>query len=70
MHPRFFGYRLKKLSVDEQALNLFLIWMRYGHRSEMIIMGAKGRSSVSDIVLGSVSQRVSVLAKQAVLLVK
>ncbi|WP_371817096.1 universal stress protein [Polynucleobacter sp. UB-Siik-W21] len=33
-------------------------------------MGAKGRSSVSDIVLGSVSQRVSVLAKQAVLLVK
>lgn len=38
--------------------------------SDMIIMGAKGRSSVSDIVLGSVSQRVSVLAKQAVLLVK
>ncbi|MEA9599152.1 universal stress protein [Polynucleobacter sp. AP-Sanab-80-C2] len=39
-------------------------------KSDMIIMGAKGRSSVSDIVLGSVSQRVSVLAKQAVLLVK
>lgn len=39
-------------------------------KCNLIIMGAKGRSSMSDIVLGSVSQRVSVLAKQAVLLVK
>ena len=37
---------------------------------DLIIMGAKGRSSVPDIALGSVSQRVSVLARQPVLLVK
>ncbi len=39
-------------------------------KCDLIILGAKGRSSVSDIILGSVSQRVSVLAKQAVLLIK
>ena len=37
---------------------------------DLIIMGAKGRSSLVDIFLGSVSQRVCVLAKQPVLLIK
>jgi nucleotide-binding universal stress UspA family protein len=39
-------------------------------KMDLIIMGAKGRSSASDILLGSVSQRVCVLAKQPVLLIK
>jgi nucleotide-binding universal stress UspA family protein len=39
-------------------------------KMDLIIMGAKGRSSIADIALGSVSQRVSVLAKQPVLLIK
>lgn len=39
-------------------------------KMDLIVMGAKGRSSVADIVIGSVSQRVSVLARQPVLLVK
>jgi len=36
----------------------------------MIIMGSKGRSGIADVLLGSVSQRVSSRAKQPVLLVK
>jgi nucleotide-binding universal stress UspA family protein len=39
-------------------------------KMDLIIMGAKGRSGIADIVLGSVSQKVSILAKQPVLLVK
>lgn len=37
---------------------------------DLIILGAKGRSSLLDIALGSVSQRVAVLAKQPVILIK
>ena len=39
-------------------------------KMDLIIMGAKGRSVAADLVLGSVSQRVSVIAKQPVLLIK
>ena len=37
---------------------------------DLMVLGAKGRSSLTDIALGSVSQRVSVMAKQPVLLIK
>ncbi len=37
---------------------------------DLIILGAKGRSSLLDIALGSVSQRLAMLAKQPVLLIK
>ena len=37
---------------------------------DMIVMGAKGRSALLDVLIGSVAQRVSSLAKQPVLLVK
>ena len=37
---------------------------------DLIVLGAKGRSSLLDITLGSVSQRVAVLAKQPVMLIK
>lgn len=39
-------------------------------KCEMIIMGSKGRSGIADVLLGSVSQRVSSRAKQPVLLIK
>jgi nucleotide-binding universal stress UspA family protein len=37
---------------------------------EMIVMGAKGRSGLLDVLIGSVAQRVSSSAKQPVLLIK
>ena len=37
---------------------------------DMIILGAKGRSGLADLALGSISQRVSAIAKQPVLLIK
>ncbi len=37
---------------------------------DLIVMGAKGRSGVLDLLIGSVAQRVVSTAKQAVLLVK
>lgn len=37
---------------------------------DMIVMGAKGRSSFVDVLIGSVAQRVSSSAKQPVLLIK
>lgn len=37
---------------------------------DMIVMGAKGRSAIADLLLGSVSQRVLATAKQPVVLVK
>jgi hypothetical protein len=37
---------------------------------DMIVMGAKGRSGLLDVLMGSVAQRVSSSAKQPVLLVK
>jgi nucleotide-binding universal stress UspA family protein len=39
-------------------------------KMDLIILGAKGRSTIADVVLGSVSQRVSVIANQPVLLIK
>ena len=37
---------------------------------DMIVMGAKGRSGLLDVLMGSVAQRVSSSAKQPVLLIK
>jgi nucleotide-binding universal stress UspA family protein len=37
---------------------------------DIIVMGAKGRGGLLDVLMGSVAQRVSSLAKQPVLLVK
>ena len=37
---------------------------------DLVVLGGKGRSSLSDLVLGSVAQRVCALAKQPVVLVK
>lgn len=37
---------------------------------DLIVMGAKGRSGVLDLLIGSVAQRVVSTAKQAVLLIK
>jgi nucleotide-binding universal stress UspA family protein len=37
---------------------------------DLIVMGAKGRGGILDILMGSVAQRVSGSAKQPVLLVK
>jgi nucleotide-binding universal stress UspA family protein len=37
---------------------------------DLIVMGAKGRSAIADLLLGSVAQRVLATAKQPVILVK
>jgi nucleotide-binding universal stress UspA family protein len=37
---------------------------------DMLLLGSKGRSGLSDLVLGSVAQRLCALAKQPVVLVK
>jgi nucleotide-binding universal stress UspA family protein len=37
---------------------------------DLIAMGSKGRSGIVDAIMGSVAQRVSNNAKQAVLLIK
>jgi nucleotide-binding universal stress UspA family protein len=37
---------------------------------DLIVLGAKGRSAIADLLLGSVSQRVLATAKQPVILVK
>jgi nucleotide-binding universal stress UspA family protein len=39
-------------------------------RYDLIVMGAKGRSAIADVLLGSVAQRVLATAKTPVLLVK
>jgi len=39
-------------------------------RFDLIVMGAKGRSAIADLLLGSVAQRVLATAKQPVVLVK
>ena len=56
--------------------------IRYGHPAEeikavsesgkfdLIVMGAKGRSSIKDLVMGSVAHKVLAIAKVPVLLVK
>ena len=39
-------------------------------RFDLLVLGAKGRSAIADILLGSVAQRVLATAKSPVLLVK
>ena len=56
---------IKRGHVAEEIVNL-----ANKEKVEMIVMGAKGRSGIADILMGSIAQRVSSSAKQPVLLVK
>lgn len=47
-----------------------IITLANKEKVDIIVMGAKGRSALLDVLIGSVAQRVSSLAKQPVLLVK
>ena len=70
----------QKLLAKESIKHSFII--EIGHVAEtiltiaskekanLIVMGSKGRSGIADVLLGSVSQRISSKAKQPVLLVK
>jgi nucleotide-binding universal stress UspA family protein len=76
----------KELKPSLRALNLSAIKhnaiIEFGHiatticttlkkeRFDLLIVGAKGRSSIADLALGSVSQRLVTLARSPVLLVK
>ncbi len=51
--------------IAEQIMNL-----ANKDKVDLIVMGAKGRSGLLDLLVGSVAQRVSGSAKQPVLLVK
>lgn len=56
---------IKRGNVAEEILNL-----ANKEKFDLIIMGCKGRTGILDALLGSVAQKVSANAKQAVLLVK
>ena len=56
---------IKRGNISEEIISL-----ASKDKVDLIIMGAKGRSSFVDVLIGSVAQRVSSSAKQAVLLVK
>jgi nucleotide-binding universal stress UspA family protein len=56
---------IKRGHISEEIISL-----ANKDKVDLIIMGAKGRSSFVDVLIGSVAQRVSSSAKQAVLLVK
>ncbi|CAM3819982.1 universal stress protein [Polynucleobacter antarcticus] len=47
-----------------------IITLANKEKSDMIVMGSKGRSGILDTVMGSIAQKVSSNAKQPVLLVK
>ena len=56
---------IKRGHVAEEIIN-----QANKDKVDLIVMGAKGRSGILDVLMGSVAQRVSSSAKQAVLLVK
>jgi nucleotide-binding universal stress UspA family protein len=47
-----------------------IITLANKEKFDLIVMGSKGRSGIVDTIMGSVAQRVSNTAKQAVLLIK
>ncbi|QWE25368.1 universal stress protein [Polynucleobacter sp. AP-Elch-400A-B2] len=47
-----------------------IITLANKEKFDLIVMGSKGRSGIVDTLMGSVAQRVSNTAKQAVLLIK
>jgi nucleotide-binding universal stress UspA family protein len=47
-----------------------IITLANKEKFDLIVMGSKGRSGIVDAIMGSVAQRVSNNAKQAVLLIK
>ena len=56
---------IKRGNVAQEILNL-----ANKEKFDLIIMGCKGRTGILDTLMGSVAQKVSANAKQAVLLVK
>jgi nucleotide-binding universal stress UspA family protein len=56
---------IKRGNVSEEIINLAA-----KEKFDLIVMGSKGRTGIIDALMGSVAQKVSTGAKQAVLLVK
>jgi nucleotide-binding universal stress UspA family protein len=56
---------IKRGNVSEEIINLAA-----KEKFDLIVMGSKGRTGIIDALIGSVAQKVSAGAKQAVLLVK
>ena len=56
---------IKRGHISEEIINL-----ANKEKVDLIVMGAKGRSGLLDILMGSIAQRVSSSAKQPVLLIK
>jgi nucleotide-binding universal stress UspA family protein len=56
---------IKRGNVAEEIINL-----ANKEKFDLIVMGSKGRTGILDALMGSVAQKVSAGAKQAVLLVK
>jgi nucleotide-binding universal stress UspA family protein len=56
---------IRRGNVAEEIINL-----ASKEKFDLIVMGSKGRTGILDALMGSVAQKVSAAAKQAVLLVK
>lgn len=56
---------IKRGHIPQEIINL-----ANKDKVDLIIMGAKGRTGLLDVLIGSVAQRVSSIAKQPVLLIK
>jgi nucleotide-binding universal stress UspA family protein len=56
---------IKRGHIADEIINL-----ANKEKSDLIVLGAKGRSGLLDILMGSVAQRVTSVAKQPVLLIK
>ena len=58
------------MAIRRGPISQEIIALANKDKVDMIVMGAKGRSGLLDVLMGSVAQRVSSSAKQPVLLVK
>lgn len=58
------------MEIRRGAISQEIITLANKDKVDIIVMGVKGRSGLLDVLIGSVAQRVSSLAKQPVLLVK
>lgn len=56
---------IKRGNIEDQ-----IIALANKEKSDMIVMGAKGRGGFLDVLMGSVAQRVASSAKQPVLIIK